>query len=84
MGGTNGQGEHTPLLVDSKAAAAMLGISTRTLFDLEQSGTLPAVRIGRLVRYSVASIQSWANAGCPAGLSAASKGSASEDQGVNQ
>jgi excisionase family DNA binding protein len=42
-----------PLAVDEHQAAAMLGISTRTLWDYRKSGEIPIVRIGRLVRFDV-------------------------------
>lgn len=42
-----------PLAVDEYQAAAMLGISERTLWEYRNSGEIPIVRIGRLVRYSV-------------------------------
>jgi excisionase family DNA binding protein len=40
------------LLVDSREAAKMLGISARTLWSLTNEGRIRPVRIGRLVRYS--------------------------------
>jgi excisionase family DNA binding protein len=42
-----------PLAVDEQQAAAMLGISTRTLWDYRRAGEIPIVRIGRLVRFDV-------------------------------
>jgi excisionase family DNA binding protein len=56
------------LLVDVREAARMLSISTRTLWSLTDSGEIPAVRIGRSVRYSVATLRDWINhreAGAP-------------------
>lgn len=41
-----------PLLVDPPTAARMLSFSKRTLWTRTRSGEIPAVRIGRLVRYS--------------------------------
>ena len=42
----------TPLLLSSKAAAAMLAVSERTLFTLVKEGRINAVRIGaRCVRF---------------------------------
>jgi excisionase family DNA binding protein len=42
-----------PLVVDEHQAAAMLGISERKLWEYRNSGELPIVRLGRLVRFSV-------------------------------
>lgn len=42
-----------PLLVNAEAAARMLGIGTRKLWSLSNSGRLPVIRIGRAVRYDV-------------------------------
>jgi excisionase family DNA binding protein len=43
----------SPLVVDEHQAAAMLGISERKLWEYRNSGELPIVRLGRLVRFSV-------------------------------
>jgi hypothetical protein len=43
----------SPLAVDEQQAAAMLGISQRTLWEYRKSGEIPIVRIGRLVRFDV-------------------------------
>ncbi len=40
-----------PLLVDVRRAAAMLGVSQRTLWTLTHDGTIPVVRIGSRVLY---------------------------------
>jgi excisionase family DNA binding protein len=40
-----------PCLMTSKQAAAHLNISTRKLWTLTNSNKLPAIRIGRCVRY---------------------------------
>lgn len=42
-----------PLAVDEMQAAAMLGISVRTLWTYRNAGEIPVVRIGRLVRFAV-------------------------------
>ena len=49
-----------PLLVDEKTAARMLGVSRRTVFDLNDSGTLRATRIGARKLYSVDAIERFA------------------------
>lgn len=48
------------LLVDALEAARLLMISTRTLWTLTRSGQLPAVRIGRAVRYRPESLRKYA------------------------
>ncbi len=40
-------------LVKSKAAASYLAISERKLFDLSKQNIVPAVRMGRAVRYDM-------------------------------
>jgi len=40
-------------LIDERKAARLLGISPRTLWTLRKSGKIPAIQIGRLVRYSL-------------------------------
>jgi excisionase family DNA binding protein len=47
------------LLVKVKEAAEMTSLSTRTLWTLTNRGELPAVRIGRAVRYSVDDLRDW-------------------------
>ncbi|WP_165700763.1 helix-turn-helix domain-containing protein [Alienimonas californiensis] len=49
------------MLVDPRQAADLLRVSERTLRDLTvPHGDLPAVRIGRLVRYRTTSLTDWA------------------------
>ena len=55
-----------PLLLDTPAAARCLSISVRTLHRLVASGALRPIRIGRLSRYPLRSLQDFANA-CPQG-----------------
>jgi excisionase family DNA binding protein len=47
------------LLLRTREAAKRLAISERLLFKLTSDGTIPCVRIGRLVHYSVATIEKW-------------------------
>ena len=42
-----------PRLMDAKAASAYLAISERKLWDMTKSGDIPAVRLGRAVRYDI-------------------------------
>ena len=46
-------------LINRAAAASLLGISERTLWSLTKNGTVPVIRIGRSVRYSVAALELW-------------------------
>ena len=47
------------LLVDSREAARLLAISPRSLWSLTKAGDIPAVRLGRSVRYSTESLRVW-------------------------
>ena len=47
------------LLLTPREAALALRVSVRTVQILTGRGELPAVRIGRLVRYDVAALKSW-------------------------
>jgi excisionase family DNA binding protein len=46
-----------PLLLTARAASAALAICPKTLWALTRDGKLPAVRIGRAVRYDVADVR---------------------------
>ena len=47
------------LLVDPREAARLLSISERTLWTLTNQGSIKATKIGRAVRYSVASLEAF-------------------------
>lgn len=47
------------LLISGREAAKRLSICERTLYTLTKAGEIPAVRIGRAVRYSVDELQAW-------------------------
>ncbi|MBL9118328.1 MAG: helix-turn-helix domain-containing protein [Phycisphaerae bacterium] len=49
------------LLWSVKRTAEALSISVRLLYSLTQAGELPAVRIGRMVRYRVADVEAFVN-----------------------
>lgn len=49
----------TPLLIKPAEATKILSISERTLFTLTKDGTIPSVRLGRSVRYDVATLRQW-------------------------
>ena len=51
-----------PLLIDARTASRILGLSPRTLWSLTNCGTIPCVRIGRAVRYSVDDLRRWIEA----------------------
>jgi excisionase family DNA binding protein len=57
MSGTQTQVE--PLLLTPKEAAKALSVCERTLYGLTKAGELPAVRIGRAVRYDVGDLRAW-------------------------
>jgi excisionase family DNA binding protein len=47
------------LLLTPKEAAESLSVCERTLYGLTKAGQLPAVRIGRAVRYDVGDLRVW-------------------------
>ena len=49
-----------PILVNEKTAATMLGVSRRTVFDLNKQGVLTCKQIGKLKRYAVADLHAFA------------------------
>lgn len=58
--------EDKGLLIDSRRAAKLLGISERTLWGMWNEGMMPKpIRIGRVVRFSYEELQAWVNAGGP-------------------
>jgi excisionase family DNA binding protein len=48
-----------PLLIGYREAARLLGVSDRTIFSLAKQGQIPAVRIGRAVRFDPADLRTW-------------------------
>lgn len=44
-------------LLDTHAAAAFLGVAPRTLYKWAAQGRLPVVRLGRMVRFRLATLQ---------------------------
>ncbi|HWB14490.1 MAG TPA: helix-turn-helix domain-containing protein [Pirellulales bacterium] len=50
------------LLLKPDEAAAALAVSPRCLWGLTKAGEIPAVRIGRAVRYDVADLRAWIEA----------------------
>lgn len=57
----------TPLLIGADELAALLRISTRSLWRLLSAGRLPKpIRLGRSVRWRRVEVEIWINCGCPA------------------
>lgn len=56
-----------PILVDARRAAALLGVGLRTLRTMDAAGRLPApVRLSPgCVRWRLAELRDWTEAGCP-------------------
>lgn len=55
------------ILISRKDASKLLGISTRHLITLEETGRLPRPRLlGRRKLFDVRELQDWAAEGCPA------------------
>lgn len=46
-------------LLSRKAAAAALGIPARTVYALVRQGEIPAVRVGRVLRFDRAHLDEW-------------------------
>jgi predicted DNA-binding transcriptional regulator AlpA len=58
--------DDTGLLIDSRQASKLLGVSPRKLWAMYNSGEMPKpTRIGRAVRWGYEEIRAWVNAGCP-------------------
>lgn len=54
------------LLVNADKLAEMLDISVRTLWRLRSAGKLPlALKVGGCVRWRLAEVHAWIDAGCP-------------------
>ncbi|MEY4612470.1 MAG: hypothetical protein RL179_443 [Planctomycetota bacterium] len=51
--------EHQPLLVNATIAAKLLGISERKLWQMKDDGTIPYVKIGKLIKYHIPTIKKW-------------------------
>lgn len=54
-----------PLLIDAKAACALLSMGERRLWVLTNCRAIPSRKIGRSVRYSPAELAAWIACGCP-------------------
>lgn len=54
-----------PLLIDAKAARALLCMGERRLWVLTNCKAIPSFKIGKSVRYSPAELEAWIACGCP-------------------
>ena len=59
MNTTNTREKIEPLLLTPREAAKALSVCERTLYALTKAGQLPAVHIGRAVRYDVADLRGY-------------------------
>ena len=50
-------------LLDSKEAARLLGIHSKTLQQMARRGEVPAVRVGRFWRFRASVLDGWIRAG---------------------
>jgi excisionase family DNA binding protein len=58
----NGQARTVePMTYRVTEAAAALGVSRSTAYELISSGTIPSVRVGRCVRVPVDALRAWLN-----------------------
>lgn len=48
-----------PQLVNAAVAADMLAVSPRTLWSLTKNGEIPALNIGRALRYDIADLRAF-------------------------
>lgn len=64
-GGTSETANSTALLVSEPAAARMLGLSPRKVWQLAKDGVLPVCRVGGAKRYSTVALREWVDRGCP-------------------
>jgi hypothetical protein len=51
--------ENQPLLVKAAGVAKLLDISVRNLSELKKQGKIPYVKIGKLIKYHIPTIQKW-------------------------
>jgi excisionase family DNA binding protein len=75
----NGTGKNTPKvpreqrlaamdknILDVEGAAAVLGVSTRTVYNLARKGEIPAMRVGREWRFARQNLIAWVTNGSQA------------------
>ena len=54
-----------PLLIDAKAACALLSMGERRLWVLSNCRAIPSFKIGKSRRYCPNELRAWIRAGCP-------------------
>ena len=54
-----------PLLIDAKAACALLSMGERRLWVLSNCRAIPSFKIGKSRRYCPDELRAWIRAGCP-------------------
>lgn len=54
-----------PLLIDAKAACALLCMGERRLWVLSNCRAIPSFKIGKSRRYCPEELRAWVRAGCP-------------------
>lgn len=65
IGGPESRADATATHVDADACARRLGISKRHWLRMVDAGKAPQpVRLGRLVRWSLATLEEWERGGC--------------------
>lgn len=52
------------VLVSAKEAAAMIGVSLPTFYQLAHSENFPSLRVGKRILINVEGLQRWANEQC--------------------
>jgi excisionase family DNA binding protein len=46
-------------VIDVTEAARVLGVNKSTVYEMANQGTIPAFRVGRLWRFSLAELEAW-------------------------
>ncbi|MCW5755346.1 MAG: helix-turn-helix domain-containing protein [Phycisphaeraceae bacterium] len=65
MNNTNTPTTTAPLLIDAKAACALLCMGERRLWVLSNCRAIPSYKIGKSRRYSPDELRAWIRANCP-------------------
>lgn len=48
-----------PVLLNRRQLAAKLGVTDRTIAEWDATGKIPAIRVGRVVRYHMGDVLDW-------------------------
>jgi len=58
--------KNEPELMSVKEVAAMLGVSQRTVYRMDDAGQIPrSIKLASLVRWRTAELREWIEKGCP-------------------